>query len=141
MFGAAVNGAHRDDCRISRVVLASDDGLPCENRTRRDHNRVYRFLRCSAVPSTTVDGDVDGIGIGSREARCIANLACGEFSRIVHCDNVVRFRKAREEPIGQHGLRASNPLLRGLAHINESAMPAILVLRQQRGRSNADRHV
>src|SRR5207253_5466418 len=77
VFGAAVNGAHRADRRISQVVLASDDGLPCENRTGRDHNRIYRCLRCSAVPSTTIDSNVDGIGIGSRESRGIANLPAG----------------------------------------------------------------
>jgi len=53
----------------------------------------------------------------------------------------IRFWEAREEAVFEHSRSALDALFGGLPDINESAAPAISMLREQRGRSHADRHM
>src|SRR5580704_288914 len=59
----------------------------------------------------------------------------------MHGKSEVRLRKTRKQSFLDHGCGAADTLFRRLTYIDKGSAPAVFILRQQSGGSDADRHV
>ena len=88
-----------------------------------------------------VNGDIHGIDVRHRVAGRIADAPGGKLRIIMQRQADIGPWKAREQPICQHGARATATLLGGLADHDQRALPSLLELRQHPRRADDARHV
>jgi hypothetical protein len=86
-------------------------------------------------------GNVDRINICQRIACHHANAARGETGTVMQGKNTVRLWKTRIEPVIQHLLGTTRPLLRRLGDDNQRAFPVAFLRHQLTGGTYQHRHV
>src|SRR5262249_40485850 len=141
VLGPPMDGANRDNGRVLWIVLAGNNGLPAQNGACGDHNRVHGQLGSGSMTAFAENRHIDRISVGGSVSRCETHLAGGGQSGIVNRENGVRLRKARVQAVCEHGGRAFDAFLGGLAYEQEGPVPLVFVLREQHRRADGDGHV
>src|SRR5580658_700576 len=93
------------------------------------------------MSADTVHGDVQRIGVRRAEAGRVTHFTGGKSVAVVHGESEVGLGEAGEQALFDHRFSAADALLGGLADINKSSVPAVFILHQQGGGSDADRDV
>jgi hypothetical protein len=93
------------------------------------------------VPALSINGDAKRVGVGVVDARHDTYLPDRQLIAYVQCDGHVGSRKAREQAIVKHSLRAADGLLRRLSNQHESAIPGTSGVRQNLSSAHQARHV
>src|ERR1700730_5634253 len=128
---AAVNRADSYYSRIEGRILATDDGLDCEDEFGGEHNGIFADLWARAVCATSANDYFDGSGAGEGVARRVGDFPDLEFGAVVQCQSVVGLGNARIQTIGEHGARPVDGFFGGLPDQHQRAVPLIFHRREQ----------
>ncbi len=104
---------HREHAGVAWRHVARHDRLQAPHEGRGDHERVARLVRHGGMAALPLHRDVEERRAGHGRALADAERAGPAIGRIVHPVDLVA-GEPLEEPVGEHALRAAEPLLRGL---------------------------
>lgn len=82
-------------------------------------------MRPGTVSTDAPNDDVHGVGIGHRITLGIAHGSRRQIAGRVQGHAIIRSRESGIKAVGQHGLCATDPFLRGLANENQRADPPV----------------
>jgi hypothetical protein len=131
VFRSTVNGTNGYNGGIERGLFAADDCLDGHNEFGREHDGIFADFGAGAMGAATADSDIDGGGAGECVTGCVGDFSGFEFGAVVQSESVVWPGDARVEPVGEHGARAVDGFLRGLADQHQSSVPLIFRGREQ----------
>ena len=122
-LGFIVVAGHGQDGEGLGVDLAGDDPLECHDHLRREQDRVPCLVRVGRVPPHAPDHEVERLAARRRDPLGEEDAARRVTRRDVQGECDVRPAHPRVETIGDHRLRARDPLLGGLADEDEPTVP------------------
>ena len=140
-LGAAVDHADGEDGGLLRIDLAGNDGLREDDELCCHQDGVFAVLRSGAMGADAAHDDIDAGGTGLLRAAFDGDGSCRVSGGVVLGKDEVGAAEAQVEVIGEHGARAVNGLLRGLADEHDGAVPLRFAVGEFAGCSEEDGHV
>jgi hypothetical protein len=136
-----MEAADRDNRGFQWIVFAAHESLQGHDDAGGEDDRVLGILRRGAVAAEPLHVDVHRIDVGESKAGRNADYARGKHGGIMKGEQIIRLRKAREQPVVQHGLRAHDEFLAWLQDHDDGAGPLILHRGEAPARTEPCRHV